>query len=167
MKVKSDQRKWQLKGSVSSSRKVSDLVDSNPIDSIIPDFEYQPIPEFTLEEVEKAMDSFDPKKSCGPDEIPQIVIKVCFEVLATYVQRLFNCIARTGVIPDSWGIVRVKPIHKRGDKDTEANLNLQPQYNQQVVRKMSLSLKLNVRSAYQKSNKIDVNVNMLGNPYRS
>ncbi len=102
-------------------QKVDNLVLKNPVS-----FEMPPIPgatasPFTVDEISKAIASFHPKKSMGPDEVPMLVLKQCFDVLCPSIKRLFDLIVQRNKIPDVWRIARIKPIFKKGDASCTDN----------------------------------------------
>jgi hypothetical protein len=98
-------------------KKVMDLVKKNPIQDAVPDgfVSIATLP-FTPEELGVAISSFKPKKSCGPDEIPMLILKSGYQVLKPFLLCLFERIVAAGQIPKVWKIARIKPIHKKGDK---------------------------------------------------
>ena len=107
--------------SVFFKEKVDKLIAKNPIEDEEPRIEYEKIPSFTDEELQKALSSFKPKKSSGPDEIPMLVIKTCFDCLKPWIVRLFEKIIQVGYIPDTWKLARLKPIFKKGDRPKAEN----------------------------------------------
>jgi len=101
--------------------KVDKLIAINPVKDESPCLMYKPMEDFTLEEIERALGSFKPKKSFGPDEIPLIVVKCCFRTLSRHVQHLFSLIVERGQIPVAWRMARIKPILKKGDSTKVIN----------------------------------------------
>lgn len=101
--------------------KVEKLVNRNPIPDAPVTISYTRIAPFTDEEIATALGSFKPKKSSGPDEIPMIVIRQCFDILKGHVSHLFHLITNTGVIPETWKLARLKPIFKKGDRSNIEN----------------------------------------------
>ena len=101
--------------------KVEKLINQNPIQDKPVNISYSEIPEFTLEEIQKALKSFKPKKSSGPDEIPLLIYKTCFGPLEKPVHSLFKQITRSGKIPTIWKLARLKPILKKGDSSKVEN----------------------------------------------
>lgn len=95
--------------------KVDKLINLNPIQDPKVMFTKTGISNFTTQEVQKALESFKPKKSSGPDEIPLIVLKLCYEALQDHIMHLFTLISTQGKIPDTWKLARLKPIFKKGD----------------------------------------------------
>jgi hypothetical protein len=101
--------------------KVEGYLAKNPIEDEKMDVQFSPVRPFDEEEIKRALETFKPKKSSGPDEIPLIVIKLCYSTLAPYVMKLFQLITRVGSIPESWRLARIKPIHKKGDRSSVEN----------------------------------------------
>jgi hypothetical protein len=97
--------------------KVNKLIEVNPIADTVEDFAYVPIPEITDKEMEIAIFSFKPKKSTGPDEIPLLILKSCFNAILDPAKRLLNSIIAKGFIPKAWKLARLKPIFKKGAKN--------------------------------------------------
>ncbi len=102
--------------------KVEKLVLKNPVvdhhDTLR---DYVKTKDFSAQELDVAISSFKAKKSCGPDEIPMVVLKSCFESIRPLVLDLFNKIVSEGRIPVVWKMARIKPIHKKGDKSQVEN----------------------------------------------
>jgi len=114
--------------------KVDNLVNRNPIqDFDVPKIEKRTAP-FTQEEIDKAMATFKPKKSSGPDEVPMLVLKSCYDVVKQYILEFFKAITMSGQIPSVWRIAKIKPIHKKGD--TELIENYRPICNLNSVSKL-------------------------------
>ena len=67
---------------------------------IIPDTEE--IPEFTEEEVERAINRMKRHKAQGVDGITSDIIKLGGLIVLTYLTNIFNNILKTKQIPDSW-----------------------------------------------------------------
>ncbi len=101
--------------------KVEKLIDINPIEDQQPDITFQGISPFSKSEITKALETFKPKKSSGPDEIPLLLIRCCFQPIEPYVRHLFELICKTGKIPKMWKLARIKPIHKKGDPSKVEN----------------------------------------------
>lgn len=71
--------------------------------------------EVTREGVLHMLLKLDPKKSAGPDGIPNALLKRYAEYLCGFLTDLFSYSLSTGEIPADWGIARIKPIYKKGD----------------------------------------------------
>ncbi len=101
--------------------KVKKLIGLNPIADSPAIAVYPGIAAFTREEIRKALESFKPKKSAGPDEIPLLILKSCYVALEGCVNHLFNQITTCGRIPKLWKVARIKPILKKGDSTKVEN----------------------------------------------
>lgn len=64
------------------------------------------------------------KKTDGPDEIPNAFLKPYAEWCAKYLCMLYTSSLNEGVLPKDWRIVRIKPLHKAGDKTKIENYRL-------------------------------------------
>jgi len=76
---------------------------------------------FSPMEIKEAIVSLKAKKSFGLDEVPNKVIKDLAEVIFLPLTWLFNAILRSGAIPKSWKISKIRPVYKKGNKDQIAN----------------------------------------------
>ena len=77
------------------------LADDSPLNSY-----------FSLDEKKKAINSLSNNKSPGVDEISNEIIKHSQDKILPILLGLFNYVLDTGMIPDSWGIGIIIPIHK-------------------------------------------------------
>ena len=67
------------------------------------------------------LQSLDPSKAIGPDNLPTLIIKECAVQLAPSLTSLFNKSLALGQVPDSWKEVNTVPIHKKGEKKYNEN----------------------------------------------
>lgn len=65
--------------------------------------------------------NLDPKKSPGPDNIPNAFLRRYAEWMAKYLLIIFNKSISSGTLPKDWKTAKVKPIHKSGSKTEPAN----------------------------------------------
>lgn len=72
-------------------------------------------------EIKKIVDSMEPKKSCGYDDIPITIIKRNIDLLAGPLSELFNICFSQNVFPDELKIAKVIPIYKKGIKTDPKN----------------------------------------------
>lgn len=63
----------------------------------------------------------DPKKSCGPDSIPNAFLKRYAEWMSKFLLIIYVKSLKTGEIPDKWKTAKVIPIHKSGDLTNTSN----------------------------------------------
>ncbi len=96
-------------------KKVVDLADQNPIEDAVM-LQYEPIEQFSEDEIRNAVSTFKSKRSSGPDEVPLVVMKDCLDVLVGHLDALFKLITDTGKIPKVWKTARIKPIFKKSDR---------------------------------------------------
>jgi hypothetical protein len=96
--------------------KVEGLINQNPISDEDLVLTNDRTDHFSIEEIRCAMKTFKPKKSAGPDEVPLLVLKSCYDTLEPYLDSLFKKIVQCGKIPKTWKVARIKPVHKKGPK---------------------------------------------------
>lgn len=75
----------------------------------------------TIDDVLKAMNDMDVRKSSGPDIISPVIYKRCAKEMAPILHALFSKSLHDGIFPDRLKLVFVKPIFKNGDKSTIEN----------------------------------------------
>ena len=73
------------------------------------------IPEFTEEEVERAIKRMKRHKAQGVDGITSDIIKLGGPMVLTYLTNIFNNILKTKQIPDSWHEAKIVILFKKGD----------------------------------------------------
>ena len=71
--------------------------------------------------VEKLLSEIKPHKACGPDEIPNLVLKTCAKSLAPGVAALFQKSLDSGMLPKDWKDANVTPVFKKGDRHAPEN----------------------------------------------
>ena len=71
------------------------------------------IPEFTEEEVERAMKRIRRHKAQGVDGITSDIIKLGRPIVLTYLTSIFNNILKTKQIPDSWHEAKMVILFKK------------------------------------------------------
>ena len=76
-------------------------------------------------EIHYILKNFKNKKSCGPDNIPNIVLKKLPSVACEILAKLINLMLSTGYYPKAWKVAHVIPIPKPGKPANEAK-NLRP-----------------------------------------
>jgi Reverse transcriptase (RNA-dependent DNA polymerase) len=76
---------------------------------------------FTIKDIVKILDETKDKKSSGPDEIPQCVLRDGCQILAPVLTNLLNKIWKSESIPKNWKVSRVLPLHKKGQKKDVTN----------------------------------------------
>lgn len=56
------------------------------------------------------------KKSCGPDELPNVFLRRYAEYVGKFLFIIFNASLSTATLPRDWKMARVAPIFKKGDR---------------------------------------------------
>ena len=64
-------------------------------------------------EVLSTLNSLDPNKSCGPDELPPKLLKLVALLIHEPLTQLFNNCLHTGTYPSIWKQANVHPIYKK------------------------------------------------------
>ena len=75
----------------------------------------------TNEDMQKALYKLNSTKSPGPDQVHPRVLKELAQQLSYPLRRLFEKTLRDGKIPKSWKVAEVKPIFKKGKKNSPGN----------------------------------------------
>ena len=63
----------------------------------------------------------NPRKACGPDKMPILVLKETSNEIAPILQHIFQKSLNTGEIPSDWKNANIVPIFKKGDRTKPAN----------------------------------------------
>lgn len=77
--------------------------------------------QLSTSDVFKALQELDVSKGCGPDGIPNRLLKPLSNVLSHPLVLLFNCSIATGTFPSVWKRSFVTPIFKSGDRSECSN----------------------------------------------
>ena len=80
-----------------------------------------PVLKVTSKGVENLLSDIKSHKACGPDEIPNIVLKNCAKQLAPGISILFQKSLDTGVLPKDWTDANITPVFKKGDRHAAEN----------------------------------------------
>ena len=108
------------------------LVNQFANNSTLPDMD-MPFPEvpvqypdisslrITNKKVKSILDKLDLNKSCGPDQIPAVVLKRCSPELTPVFSKLFRLINSKSTFPQSWKLANIHPISKKGDLTDPSN----------------------------------------------
>ncbi|XP_074641184.1 uncharacterized protein LOC141898932 [Tubulanus polymorphus] len=67
------------------------------------------------------LNKINPRKTCGPDNIPGRILQAVAQEIAPAVCLLFNESLRTGEIPEIWKHASVQPIFKAGNRSQPEN----------------------------------------------
>ena len=79
------------------------------------------IDECSIQEVNKAIDNITPNMSCGPDNIPGLLIKHVKHEILPLLTRIINCSISSGIFPSLWNSGRIIPVPKSGSKTNIEN----------------------------------------------
>jgi hypothetical protein len=75
----------------------------------------------TAEEVQDYIDTLKNQKSCGPNSIPTILLKISKSILSEPLANIINISFSSGVFPSSLKLAEVIPVFKKGDKTIVSN----------------------------------------------
>ena len=79
----------------------------------------------TEEAIVEFIGSLDVSKSCGPDNLPAVVLRNCAKELTKSIFDLFRNFRRLGIYPSAWKIGAVSPIFKKKRSKADA-INYRP-----------------------------------------
>ena len=84
---------------------------------------YAPIEniKITTAGVTKLLKGINPAKSCGPDSIPNAVLKNCANTLAPALAKIFQISLDSGTLPEDWKKANISSVFKKGDKHQASN----------------------------------------------
>lgn len=90
---------------------------------ILTESKYADMPEMeiTIEGVVNLLQKLKPFKACGPDQIPNRILKEVANEIAPALQLLYRSSFRQAKLPDEWKHAYVTPIFKEGDRSTVGN----------------------------------------------
>ena len=69
----------------------------------------------------KLLKAINPHKVCGPDQIPNVILKNCADTLAPALRDIFQRSLDTSVLPSDWRTANVSAVFKKGDKHLPEN----------------------------------------------
>jgi hypothetical protein len=75
----------------------------------------------TEEEVISLTKSLKGKPISGVDDIPENLVKQCIHLIKGPLSHIYNLSLNSSVFPDLWETAKVKPLHKKGDKNDMHN----------------------------------------------
>jgi len=92
----------------------------------LPDLGESPYPdmpniEVTVQGVHKLLRNLNPRKACGPDNIPCRLLVLAAQEIAPALTLLFSSSLQSGEIPDTWRHALIQPAFKKGDRSSAAN----------------------------------------------
>jgi hypothetical protein len=56
------------------------------------------------------------KATAGYDDIPESLLKHCIHLVKKPLAHIYDIPLNSGVFPDEWKVVKVKPLFKKGDR---------------------------------------------------
>ena len=77
--------------------------------------------EITLDGVVSLLQKLKPFKACGPDQIPNRILKEVTKEIAPALLLLYQSFLKQTKLPDQWKHAYVTPIFKEGDRSTASN----------------------------------------------
>ena len=77
--------------------------------------------QITTDGVLKLLQNIKVNKSCGPDNIPNIMLKECAVQLAPALSEIFQLSLDSGELPTDWLQANVTPVFKNGDVHQPSN----------------------------------------------
>lgn len=77
--------------------------------------------EISTRGVEKLLLKVNERKACGPDQIPNRMLRELALELAPALTFIFNQSLKTGTLPRDWREANIAPIFKKGNKNCPAN----------------------------------------------
>ena len=69
----------------------------------------------------KLLKSINPAKACGPDAIPNHILKNCAESLAPAIAEIFQHSLNSSSLPSDWKKANISSVFKKGDKHLASN----------------------------------------------
>ena len=90
---------------------------SNPLNATDNDHDTDPHPDINSIigaelKVTGILQKLKVNKSCGPDDVPPVILKCSSSYLAPLLCSLFNKSLRDGTVPTKWLIANVCPVYK-------------------------------------------------------
>ena len=77
--------------------------------------------QITLAEVEIQIKKLKNRKACGIDGVPNELIKNSTDAMAVLLQKVFNLVFDTGIVPTDWTKGIIKPIYKKKGRPDDPN----------------------------------------------
>ena len=79
--------------------------------------------QFTIDTngVAKLLKILNPAKACGPDRIPNIILKTCADAIAPALTCIYRRSIQTGQLPVDWRSANISAVFKKGDRNKAEN----------------------------------------------
>ena len=74
--------------------------------------------EITQSGITKLLSELNVDKATGPDELPNLLLKIAAKEISPFLTDIFEHSIWTGKIPDEWVEANVAPVFKKGDRHT-------------------------------------------------
>ena len=71
---------------------------------------------FSVDDIIEAINEIKPNAACGPDEIPEALLKKCSSSIAIPIEIIWRRSLDTGVVPDAYKLSYVAPLHKKDSR---------------------------------------------------
>ena len=70
----------------------------------------------TEEEVVNLAKTLKNRRTAGPDDIPECLVKQCIGLIKKPLTHIYNLSLSLGVFPENWKTDKVTPLYKKGDR---------------------------------------------------
>ena len=77
--------------------------------------------QLTPDEVAEVLCNLDPNKACGPDSIPNRLLRNIADEIGPSMCKLFNLSLSLGIMPDNWKLANITAVFKKDDPTLSAN----------------------------------------------
>ena len=71
--------------------------------------------------VAKQLKNVNPAKACGPDGIPNMILKTCADAIAPALTCIYRRSIQTGQLPADWRSASITAVFKKGDRNKAEN----------------------------------------------
>ena len=75
-----------------------------------------PVVFFDPEDISDRLKNLDGNKSIGPDAVNPYVLKQCYSSFSLPLSLLFQKSYNDGIVPSSWKLANITPVHKSGSR---------------------------------------------------
>ena len=76
---------------------------------------------FNVDGIKVLLNTLQPKKSSGPDNIPSWILKECADEIALILQIIFTQSLSTHTLSQDWLTANIIPVFKKGDRSKPSN----------------------------------------------
>ena len=71
--------------------------------------------------VAKLLENLNPAKACGPDGIPNMILKTCADAIAPALTCIYRRSIQTGQLPADWRSANITAVFKKGERNKAEN----------------------------------------------